>query len=438
MSNSYTGSPSRTQELPGYTSNPSVRSAQRTSRTPKEFQYKIEKGGKPIAVLTLFTEAGASKTIPTYVEGSMIKGNLRLSLDQADSIQGITVNVQGQYITGVNPDDQLNFLDISQTLWSQSDGAPRNATADHDSSLPPAAEQPPSKFTGKIQGEYLWPFAINFPRKVNLSLERKSDGRDVSEPFAPPQTFTERNVRGGINYEISIRIARGRFKADRRMSTQFGYIPSTRPPALLPMRRLAYQQGTQLIGPYTDVDGWHSQDAVQVQGNIFKNRPVNLTCKLYISKPLSYTRGSVVPLYLHLESDDNQTLDLLASPKAISVHLRRHVSYGLLENKAKGITYKSAAEDSLPAIWWPSTSGLENPPAHDRSRYVNGELHLKIDLKPTSNMPLLRVEYFVVMLPFNAAGFVQRGEQVILKHPVDIVTTYAPGPRPVKLAPSWI
>lgn len=124
--------------------------------------------------------------------------------------------IQGQFITGVNPDDQLNFLDISQTLWSQSDGAPRNATSDHDSSLPPGAEQPPSQFTGKLQGEYLWPFAIDLPRKVNLSLEGKSDGRGASGSFAPPQTFNERNVRAGINYEISIRIARGRFKTDRR------------------------------------------------------------------------------------------------------------------------------------------------------------------------------------------------------------------------------
>ncbi|KAF9478874.1 hypothetical protein BDN70DRAFT_933059 [Pholiota conissans] len=429
--------PASTQELPGYNSNGNARPAQptttaATSRRPKEFEYKIEKSGRPIAVLTLFSEAALSKNIPTYVEGSMIKGNLRLSLGQGDSVRSVTITVQGQFITGVNPEDQLNFIDITKTLWSQSDGAPKNATADHDSSSPPTDEQPSTKFNGKLQGEYLWPFAIDLPKKVNLSLDGRSDGRQASEPFAPPQTFNERTVRAGIHYEISVRIARGRF----RLSTQFGYIPTIKPPPFLPLRRLAYQEGTKLLGPHVDTEGWHSQDPVQVQGRIFDNRPVNVACKLYISKPLSYTRGSVIPLYLHLESDDQEALDLLSSPKGIAVHLRRHVNFGILEKKAnaKVISYQSTVEDSLPAVWWPSIEE-NNPPASDRRRYVNGELHLKVGLKPSSDMPLLHVEYFVVVLPFKTTGFVHSGEDVLLKQPVDIATIYAPGPRPVKSAP---
>lgn len=231
-----TTSPASAQELPGYNSNGSPRPSQMTTstRAPKEFLYKIEKGGKPIVVMTLFSEAGISKNIPTYIEGSVIKGNLRLSLGQGDSIRSVIatvrrihlmtlssslfLQVQGQFITGVNPEDQLNFIDISKTLWSQADGAPRNATADHDSSSPPTSEQTPPKFTGKLQGEFLWPFAIDLPKKVNLSLEGRSDGngRQAAGPFAPPQTFNERTVRAGIHYEISVRIARGRFKADHR------------------------------------------------------------------------------------------------------------------------------------------------------------------------------------------------------------------------------
>ena len=74
------------QELPAYTS-------QQKAHKPKEFQYKVEKGGKAIAVLTLNTEGGISRTIPTYSEGSVVKGNVSLSLDRPDSIRSVTVNV---------------------------------------------------------------------------------------------------------------------------------------------------------------------------------------------------------------------------------------------------------------------------------------------------------------------------------------------------------
>lgn len=74
------------QELPAYTNQQKV-------QKPKEFQYKVEKGGKTIAVLTLNTEGGISRTIPTYSEGAVIKGNVSLSLDRPDSIRSVTVNV---------------------------------------------------------------------------------------------------------------------------------------------------------------------------------------------------------------------------------------------------------------------------------------------------------------------------------------------------------
>jgi hypothetical protein len=51
---------------------------------------------------------------------------------------------------GINPEEQLTFIDISLTLWTQSDRVPKNARA---------GDSPPSqgggKFTGKLKGEYI-------------------------------------------------------------------------------------------------------------------------------------------------------------------------------------------------------------------------------------------------------------------------------------------
>lgn len=82
------------QELPAYTS-------QQKSPKPKEFQYKVEKGGKAIAVLTLNTEGGISRTIPTYSEGSVVKGNVSLSLDRPDTIRSVTINVRSTFLLGI-------------------------------------------------------------------------------------------------------------------------------------------------------------------------------------------------------------------------------------------------------------------------------------------------------------------------------------------------
>jgi hypothetical protein len=80
---------------------------------------------------------------------------------------------------------------------------------------------------------------------------------------------------------------------------------------------------------------------------------------------------------------------MLSSPKAILVRPRRHVKYQFL-----GTT--RASENSIqdsPAVWWPRLAGTEEiSPTSEHIRYVNGELHLKVDLKPSSAMSHFRVE----------------------------------------------
>ncbi|KJA16445.1 hypothetical protein HYPSUDRAFT_207041 [Hypholoma sublateritium FD-334 SS-4] len=413
------------QALPAYTN-------QRKVQKPKEFQYKVEKGGKAIAVLTLNTEGGISRTIPTYSEGAIIKGNVSLDLDRPDSIRSVTVNVRGQFITGVNPDDQINFIDISQSLWSRANGAPRNSTATPHGTLSTKPEHT-AKFKGKLHGEYVWPFAIALPQKVDMPLI----GQVALGSFAPPQTFSERNIYATVYYKISVRIVRGSFRSDRRMSTQFGYIPVLRPPCFPPLRLLAYQEGKPLTGPTLNEDEWHPQGPTMIQSQSLDGSLISINCTLYLSKPLAYTRSTVIPLCIKLECGDAPTLKLLTSPKGINVSLRRSVKCGIPEKKAnaKVVVYKEVIDDSIPAVWWPSTLGADEARSQDGVRFVNGEIHLKSDLKPTSDMPLLQVQYSVVLLPFTVPGFTHSETGPIFQVPVQIMTAYAPGPRPVKSAP---
>jgi hypothetical protein len=136
-------------------------------------------------------------------------------------------------------------------------------------------------------------------------------GSNKVEPFAPPQTFNEKRTLASINYEISVRVARGRWKADhryahstycldfyysdsaiyRRMMSQFGYIPLTRPPPFPPLRLLAYQEGTALIDPTIDIEGWHSNRPAQIVGTLFKDRVAIILCTVRNPTSLSSSSG---------------------------------------------------------------------------------------------------------------------------------------------------
>ncbi|KDR78971.1 hypothetical protein GALMADRAFT_244680 [Galerina marginata CBS 339.88] len=421
-------------ELPAYT--PSRTSNPRAAREPgiKEFPHELKKKGKSFAVMTIIAEESYSRQIPTFLEGMPVKGRVRLTLDKPDGIQSVVVSVTGQVIVGANQGEQLTFIDISQTLWSHFDGEPQNTNSDDGNSSPEGTDVPtgsPPKFTGKLQGDYTWQFSIDLPKEVVLP----SGPRNQPHVFNPPQTFNERHTRASINYEVSVRFTRGKLRTDHRIPAQIGYIPMTRPPPFPYLRRLAYQQGTPLLGPTMDPDGWFSTEPVQVRGSIFNDRTVEVGCTLFIANPLSYTRGSLIPFCLRLESDDEQALDLISTPKAVVLRLRRRIKYHWNAEKSfESLAWKDAVDHSQLAVWWPSIEGSQaNGPKH--VRFLNGELHLRPDIKPTSAMAHFRLMYSVVLFPFDSPGFISKETEPLIEHPVDIVTCYAPGPRPRMFAP---
>ena len=106
---------------------------------------------------------------------------------------------------------------------------------------------------------------------------------------------------------------------------------------------------------------------------------------------LSYTRGTVVPLYLRLESGDEQTLKILASPQAITARVRRRIrDYVDPSNQTESFGWRDSLHHSQRAVWWPSTDGNSG-----RHRSLQGEIHLKPGMSPTSALGAFKIEVWV-------------------------------------------
>ncbi|KAJ7158556.1 hypothetical protein C8R46DRAFT_394511 [Mycena filopes] len=400
--------PQPAADLPAYTrrntlAQPLVR------REPVEHLYPLADGkGRPWATLSLMSSARSGKSIPTFYEKEHINGSFQLTAEKGDSIQSVTVTVTGRIVTGSSIDDTYVFLTQSLPLWSNSDSRSSGAAT-------------------KLLGECVWPFSIPLPKAVSL----KDFSHDVL--FRLPETFLERHTRASVSYEISVLVSRGKLRADSQIKTRFGYIPSIRPDPPSLLRQLAYRENSLLPGPEVDPAGWKTSSPAVIRGSIFKTRQATVHCMLSLANPLSYTRGTVIPCRMTLESNDNQTLDMFSNPSAPLVTLRRLVRFQNPTTSSKrGVDWVESYEDVCRAVWWPSAGGNDAP----YSRTLEGEIKLPKDLASSSSIGRFTVSYTIVVLPFETTGFSPSSSQPILVEPVTIATTHArDSPRPHAYAP---
>ncbi|KAE9405200.1 hypothetical protein BT96DRAFT_877009 [Gymnopus androsaceus JB14] len=379
----------------------------------KEFTYDL-KSKSSLASLVLYGDHLLSKQLPTFLEGSKVEGLVKLNLESGESINAVVISIRGQVVSGSTI---YTFLDCSQTLWPQ----------------PTSNGQ---KSNDKLQGEQEWPFSIHIPKEVALTLGTKDAPR--VEVFRLPHTFLERHARASIQYEVVLRLARGFMKTDHRIITPFGYIPISRPEAPSRLRQLAYQENTPVPGPISDPEGWYTLTPIQIHGKLFNRQSIDATCTLSLASPLSYTRGSIIPLHLVIQSHNIQALETLSAPQAIICRLRRNIRYRPEENKASDpYLRRDEVDHSELATWWAYNEG---PPPEKETfkRTMGGEILLPSDLKPTTNMGRFRLEYSIVFFPFDANGF--QGEinssDPMSEHPVEIATAFPPGPLPRTYTPN--
>lgn len=85
-----------------------------------------------------------------------------------------------------------------------------------------------------------------------------------------------------------------------------------------------------------------------------------------------------------MDSLDVQALDLLATSKAIVVNLRRTVRYYNSPSplNKSDVLWRELSEDVGRAVWWPSVRGRGD----DYIRYLEGEIQLAKDLKPSASI----------------------------------------------------
>ncbi|KAF5327893.1 hypothetical protein D9619_004152 [Psilocybe cf. subviscida] len=419
--------PSVQDSLPDYTPR-----AARVSQPveEREFEYKVErKKGVAIASLKVLAPSAYSKSIPIFCGAGPVKGSVNLYLTEPETITSVVLSVRGRFLPGHSDNmEEVTLFVISNTMWSKDSAE---------------ATTSPSFSQKKLSGTYSWPFSISIPEKVQFAEGSTSRSTPGTTEYILPQTYTERVLAASIKYEVILRIGRGKLKTDYEIPCTFGYIPLTRPPPFPALKTIAYQEGTPLLDPTVDVDGWASAKKVNISGTLFNSHPVAIECQLFLSAPLAYTRGSVIPLYMRMHSSSRQALDLLSTHKAVIVRLQRIITYSLPMKSLKNTkNYTGKDErDLVEAVWWPAPSQEQDASTsivgmQTHTVCLNGEIHLKADLAPSTTFPAFTVEYHVCMCSFDTPGFkMAKAEQTLVKHPVDIVTSFAPGPRAVRHAP---
>lgn len=128
-----------------------------------------------------------------------------------------------------------------------------------------------------------------------------------------------------------------------------------------------------------------------------------MCCLTYTDRhiQLSYTRGSIIPVWLTLESSDAQALDLLSAADAMDIRLRRRLSLphsfgsssdepGLESMLAsqpvmRSLAFKDDVEDVQTAVLWPQPANAVDGISTQR-RVLQGGIHLKHSLQPSTNL----------------------------------------------------
>ncbi|KIK55147.1 hypothetical protein GYMLUDRAFT_48099 [Collybiopsis luxurians FD-317 M1] len=383
-----------------------------------EFRHDLPfkgKNSKSSASLVLYGDAAFSKQFPTYLEDSNLQGTVKVNLENSEAVNTVVVSLRGQIVSGAST---RTFFESSQTLWPHSS--------------PLSNSNSPTK----LEGEHEWPFSMNIPKEVPLSTGSKDASRN--ELVRLPHNCLERRLPAGIEYQVILRFTRGLFKTDYRIIAPFGYIPIIRPDLPSPRRQLAYQENTAIPGPLADPEGWYSLPSRQIAGRLFNRQSAEATCTLSLALPLSYTRGSVIPLHLVIQSYNTQALEALSSPRAIVCRLRRSLRYlsseDLRENKQPG---KVQQDHSELATWWSSPADVVEKETFRRT--LHGEISLPPDLKPTTDIGKFHLEYSVVLFSFDSTSFQtsssHSSQDVLLTHPVRIATAFASGPLPRTYTP---
>ncbi|KAN0093272.1 hypothetical protein V8E55_004056 [Tylopilus felleus] len=369
------------EELPDYSaapSSPAVGSSSNVSQTGSQHISSLQdsKGSKWLT-LTVNSRSPTSTSLPVVYEGDAISGQVDFEMLKSDSIKGVSIKISAG--TTVVGQEEQPFLNAETDLWTPS------------MSLPDG-----SNVTKLAKGRYSWPFSLTLPAEVEVQDQK------MKKRFPLPTSFSERASTAYLDYKLIVTVKRGLLKVNHTLITTFAYVSVTRPELPSPMLLKAYNEDLPLVGPESDPDGWHTLAPLTVQGKLFDSHAAEVTFKLALAKPLTYGRGTAIPLWLTLTADNEQALDLLSTPKAIKLLLVRSLATGSdatsdTEHRTDNCFYENVAR----AVFW----ALEDYRTEGQ-RILRGEVDVKKSLKPSTVFPRFTISYHLDLQPFEVAGFV--------------------------------
>jgi len=247
--------------------------------------------------------------------------------------------------------------------------------------------------------------------------------------------LTERASPAYIDYKLEATVKRGFLKVNQTLMTIVIYQPMIVPDPPSALRRMSYWEGSPLVGPEGDPEGWKVLPPIKIQGALSGAKVVDIECTLAIATPLSYATGSPIPFMLTFTGQDESVLDAFAMAKAIQLRLRRSMATGdeaTDENGARR-TDNHFSQDMGIGYFWPSQEGA----AQSLKRVFQGELEVAKGLKPSFIFPKVSLRYTLVLLPFDVQDFVPSSppSPVLISEPVKICTRQVPGLKIHSYAP---
>ncbi|KAF5360495.1 hypothetical protein D9756_004927 [Leucocoprinus leucothites] len=374
--------------------------------SPYKSEFKTglqDEAGYSWLLLRVQSRSPSAKNLPFFVEGDTISGVVELDATKTSSVKEVLVEIQAG-ATVVAQEEEI-FLSLKETLWTSH-----------------AAGAGSSR---KLKGLSKWSFNFILPKEVGVVGPHGRKGF-----YQLPPSFSERASPAYLDYRIVVKIRRGGLRVSQKLTTTFIYQPITFPgSSMSPLMKLASAEGSPLPNPKQDAEGWQVLPKLKLEGVLFGVRRVEVQCQLAIANPLEYALGSPLLLYLVIESEDEQALNVLTSPTAVRVDLVRAMSTGsdATAEKPERRSNNFFTSALSRGYFW----GVDEAGCGPNRKVLHGEIDLEAKLKPTFVFPRLSIEYTVNFVGFEATGWATESQSskgtTMLSEPVKVTSRQLAG-----------
>lgn len=204
--------------------------------------------------------------------------------------------------------------------WTRNGGDPRPKSI--MAHLEATEARSSKKYESKLSGKYSWPFSFPFPSEMKQceigfstpsvspsatrsspSSQSSSDSKGTGSSSSAstrstlPQTFSEREAKGSVQYELVLRMTHGILRSDSKLLVQVVYVPAVTPTPASALRQLAYAERMCVPGPEIDPAGWLQLAPAAVKGKLH-DRSAKLICNVSLLKLImSYSHLTVPHTY---------------------------------------------------------------------------------------------------------------------------------------------